>query len=162
MTSRQRRPRVRELSRGGRRKNDLLDAAAAASAAAQHGDAVPLAAEGPSTVLKMLDERRTNLTQQTTRTVNQLHALLRELLPGGAATDLTADRALRALVRSDRYRGWSRPARISPASWCANLGREGEIVLGASMPSPPTRRRLPVAMVPRRVDAALRQGERPT
>jgi transposase len=50
-------------------------------------------------VLKMLDERRTNLTQQRTRTVNQLHALLRELLPGGAATDLTADRALRALVR---------------------------------------------------------------
>ena len=47
----------------------------------------------------MLDERRTNLTQQRTRTVNQLHALLRELLPGGAATDLTADRALRALVR---------------------------------------------------------------
>ncbi|WP_231373749.1 IS110 family transposase [Nocardia sp. 348MFTsu5.1] len=31
--------RVRELSRGGRRKNDRIDAAAAASVAALHGDA---------------------------------------------------------------------------------------------------------------------------
>jgi len=31
--------RVRELSRGGRRKNDVLDASAAASVAAAHGDA---------------------------------------------------------------------------------------------------------------------------
>lgn len=89
--------RVRELSRGGRRKNDALDAAAAASVAALHGDAAPVAAEGPATVLAMLDERRTNLTQQRTRTVNQLHAVLRELLPGGVATDLTADQAASAV-----------------------------------------------------------------
>ena len=31
--------RVRELSRGGRRKNDVIDASAAASVAALHGDA---------------------------------------------------------------------------------------------------------------------------
>jgi transposase len=74
-------------------------AAAAASVADLHGDAAPLAAEGPATVLKMLDERRTNLTQQRTRTLNQLHALLRELLPSGTATDLTADRASTALAR---------------------------------------------------------------
>src|SRR3954447_11398471 len=82
--------RVRELSRGGRRKNDILDAAAAASVAALHGDPAPAAAEDATTVLAMLDERRLNLTQQRTRTVNQLHALLRELLPGGAPTNLTA------------------------------------------------------------------------
>jgi transposase len=91
--------RVRELSRGGRRKNDALDAAAAASVAALHGDAVPVAAENASTVLGMLDERRLNLTQQRTRTVNQLHALLRELLPGGAPTDLTASQAAALLAR---------------------------------------------------------------
>lgn len=91
--------RVRELSRGGRRKTDTLDAAAAASVAALHGDARPVAAEGASTVLRMLDERRTNLTQQRTRSVNQLHALLRELLPGGAPTELTADRAAAMLAR---------------------------------------------------------------
>ena len=51
--------RVRELSRGGRRKNDALDAAAAASVAALQGAAAPVAADGSPTVLKMLDERRT-------------------------------------------------------------------------------------------------------
>ncbi|WP_282776820.1 MULTISPECIES: IS110 family transposase [unclassified Nocardia] len=91
--------RVRELSRGGRRKNDKLDAAAAASVAALQGDAVPVEAEGAATVLRMLDERRTNLTRQRTRTVNQLHAVMRELLPGGVSTDLTADRAADTLRR---------------------------------------------------------------
>jgi transposase len=90
--------RVRELSRG-RRKTDTLDAAAAASVAALHGDARPVPAEGSATVLRMLDEHRTNLTRQRTRTVNQLHALMRELLPGGAPTDLTADRAAALLTR---------------------------------------------------------------
>ncbi|MFB9932269.1 IS110 family transposase, partial [Amycolatopsis halotolerans] len=84
--------RVRQLSRG-RRKNDALDAAAAASVAALQGDGIPVAAEGSSTVLGMLDERRSNLTRQRTRTVNQLHALLRDLLPGGAPAELTAERA---------------------------------------------------------------------
>jgi transposase len=90
--------RVRELSRG-RRKTDTLDAAAAASVAALHGDARPVSAEGAATVLRMLDEHRTNLTRQRTRTVNQLHALLRELLPGGAPTDLTAARAAALLTQ---------------------------------------------------------------
>jgi transposase len=91
--------RVRELSRGGRRKNDVLDAAAAASVAALQGDAAPVAAEDASTVLGMLDERRLNLTQQRTHTVNQLHALLRDLLPGGAPTELTANQAAAVLAR---------------------------------------------------------------
>jgi hypothetical protein len=91
--------RVRELSRGGRRKTDALDAVAAASVAALHADAVPVAPEGPATVLAMLDERRSNLIIQRTRTVNQLHALLRDLLPGGASTDLTAEQAAALLSR---------------------------------------------------------------
>lgn len=90
-------PRVRQLSRGGRRKTDVLDAAA--SVAALHGDAVPVTPEGPATVLAMLDERRTNLTVQRTRTVNQPHAVLRDLLPGGASTDLTAEQASALLAR---------------------------------------------------------------
>jgi hypothetical protein len=55
---------VRELSRGGRRKNDVIDAAAAASVAALHGDANPVVAEDLTTVLMLLDERRGNLTTQ--------------------------------------------------------------------------------------------------
>jgi transposase len=76
--------RVRQLSRGGRRKNDVIDAAAAASVAALQGDANPVLAEDASTVLGLLDERRNNVVTQRTRLVNQLHALLRDLLPGGA------------------------------------------------------------------------------
>jgi transposase len=82
--------RVRELSRGGRRKNDVIDAAAAASVAALHGDATPVLAEDITTVLGMLDERRSNVTTQRTRLVNQLHAVFRDLVHGGAPRQLTA------------------------------------------------------------------------
>jgi transposase len=85
--------RIRELSRGGRRKNDTIDASAAASVAAVQGEANPVVAEDLSTVLALLDERRGNLTTQRTRLVNQLHALLRDLVPGGAKTDLSATAA---------------------------------------------------------------------
>ena len=88
--------RVRELSRGGRRKNDVIDAAAAASVAALQGEANPVLIEDLTTVLALLDERRNNVVTQRTRLVNQVHALLRELLPGGAPTGLTAT------VASDR------------------------------------------------------------
>jgi transposase len=85
--------RVRELSRGGRRKNDVIDAAAAASVAALHGDANAVAAEGLTTVMALLDERRDNIVTQRTRLVNQLHALMRDLVPGGAPTGLSVSRA---------------------------------------------------------------------
>jgi transposase len=90
--------RVRELSRGGRRKNDVIDAAAAASVAALQGDANPVLAEDAATVLVLLDARRDNVITQRTRLVNQLHALLRDLIPGGAPTDLTAASASRLLA----------------------------------------------------------------
>lgn len=96
--------RIRELSRGGRRKNDVIDAAAAASVAALYGECTPVTAEGTSTVLALLEERRTNLCQQRVRAINQLHALLRDLLPGGAPTSLTADRAAQ-LLRAVRPAG---------------------------------------------------------
>jgi Trehalose utilisation/Transposase len=67
--------RVRELSRGGRRKNDVIDAAAAASVAALQGEANPVLTEDLTTVLALLDERRNNVVTQRTRLVNQLHAL---------------------------------------------------------------------------------------
>ncbi|WP_228835690.1 IS110 family transposase [Nocardia abscessus] len=81
--------RIRQLSRGGRRKNDRIDAAAAASVAALHGDARPVHAEKTTDSFALLDERRKNLSKRTTRWVNQLHALLRELLPARVPTDGT-------------------------------------------------------------------------
>jgi hypothetical protein len=61
--------RVRELARGGRRKNDVIDAAAAASVALLAGQAHPARGEDLATVLALLDERRGNLVAQRTRSV---------------------------------------------------------------------------------------------
>jgi len=95
---------VRQLSRGGGRKNDQIDAAAAACAAALQGDGRPLQPEDITDALALLDESRMNLAQSRVRLVNQLHALLRDLLAGGAPTDLTATTAA-ALLRQVRPAG---------------------------------------------------------
>jgi transposase len=91
--------RVRELSRGGRRKNDVIDASAAATVAALQGDAAEVRAEDETTVFALLEERRANLAAERVRSVNQLHALLRDLIAGGVATALSADTAAGALRR---------------------------------------------------------------
>lgn len=96
--------RVRQFSRGGGRKNDQIDAAAAASVAALQGEGRPLECEGVSDVLALLDESRMNLAQSRVRLVNQLHALLRELLAGGAPRDLSATAAA-TLLRHIRPAG---------------------------------------------------------
>ena len=93
--------RVRQLSRGGGRKNDRIDAAAAACVAALQGDARQLEAEGAADAMGVLDERRANLSQARVRSVNQLHAVFRALLAGGAPTGLTAGAAA-ALLRTVR------------------------------------------------------------
>ena len=57
----------------------------------------------------MLDERRSNLNQSRVRAVNQLHALFRALLAGGAPTGLTATAAV--LLRTVRPVGEAERAR---------------------------------------------------
>ena len=104
--------RVRELSRGGRRKNDRIDAAGAACVAALQGDCRPVVPDEHSDSLRMLDERRNNLSANRTRAINQLHALLRELLAGGAPTSLTANTAA-AVLRGFRARTLSDRVRVS-------------------------------------------------
>ncbi len=106
--------RVRQLSRGGGRKNDRIDAAAAACVAAAQGDCRTMVAEGPADALAVLDEHRVNLAQARVRAVNQLHALLRALLAGGAPTDLTAANAS-ALLGSIRPKGEAERARKAVA-----------------------------------------------
>ena len=106
--------RVRQLSRGGGRKNDRIDASAAACVAALQGDGRPLQAEGHADALAVLDERRVNLSQSRVRAVNQLHALLRALIAGGAPRDLTAA-AASTLLRTIRPQGAVEQARKSVA-----------------------------------------------
>lgn len=98
---------VRELSRGGPCKNDVVDAASAACVAALADDTTPVVAADPTTVLGLLYERRSNVSSHRTRLVNKLHALLRDLLPGGAPTDLTAAAAVK-LLTGPRPADWSR------------------------------------------------------
>ena len=104
--------RVRELSRGSRRKTDVIDAAAAACVAALHGDATPVSAEDHTTVYAMLEERSANLAAQRVRVANQLHTVLRDLVPGGAALAITARSALK-MLRS-----------VRPASVCERTHKE--------------------------------------
>ena len=106
--------RVRQLSRGGGRKNDRIDAGAAACVAALQGDARPLQAEGYADAMAVLDERRVNLAQSRVRAVNQLHALLRALIAGGAPRDLSATTAA-ALLRTVRPNGAVEQARKAVA-----------------------------------------------
>ncbi len=105
--------RVRQLSRGGR-KNDRIDAGAAACVAALQGDARPLEAEGYTDAMAVLDERRVNLAQSRVRAVNQLHALLRALIAGGAPRDLSATTAA-APLRTIRPHGAVEQARKAVA-----------------------------------------------
>lgn len=90
--------RVRELSRGGRRKTDRLDAAAAACVAFMQQDHHPVEADGDRAIIRLLDDRRTDITKQHARMINQLHAVLRELLPGGVAANLHVKQIRHAIV----------------------------------------------------------------
>ncbi len=54
------------------------------------GEANPVGAENLTAVLALLDERRNNVIIQRTRLINQLHALLRDLVRGGDPVNLTA------------------------------------------------------------------------
>ena len=88
--------RVRLLSGGG--KSDPADARAIALAAQPLTALRAVRAEDDTAVLRLLSDRRDELTQERTRVVNRLHRLLRELRPGGAPPRLSADRA-QALLR---------------------------------------------------------------
>jgi len=61
----------------------------------------PVAAEDQTTILRLLAERRQDLAGERTRILNRLHGLLRDLTPGGAPSDLSADKAA-ALLRGLR------------------------------------------------------------
>jgi transposase len=62
-------------------------------------------------VFAMLEERRANVAAQRDRVANQLHAVLRDLVPGGAAVAITARAA--AAMRC-----------VRPASACERTRKE--------------------------------------
>jgi transposase len=107
--------RVRVLSSGNARKNDGLDALATALAASRNDRLAQVDPEDDSEVLRLLSERREDLVAERTRALNRLHGLLRDLLPGGVAGTLSADRAAR-ILRAIRPKGASARLRRRLAS----------------------------------------------
>jgi transposase len=93
--------RARLLNSGHARKTDALDVASVAPVAVHHSRRRLVRAEGPSVGLRLLSDRRDDLAEERTRTVNRLHALLRDLIAGGAKRNLTAPQAA-ALLRTVR------------------------------------------------------------
>jgi transposase len=89
--------RVRVLSTGNARKNDGVDALAIALAASRNERLTAVDPQADSEVLRLLSERREDLVAERTRALNRLHGLLRDLVPGGVARTLSADRAARIL-----------------------------------------------------------------
>ena len=107
--------KVRVLSTGNARKNDGVDALATALAASRNGRLTAVNAEDSSEVLRLLSERREDLVAERTRALNRLHGLLRDLLPGGVAGKLSAERAAR-ILRAIRPKGASARLRRRLAS----------------------------------------------
>jgi transposase len=96
--------RVRVLSTGNARKNDRVDALATALAASRNERLATVDPEAASEALRLLSERREDLVAERTRALNRLHGLLRDLVPGGVARTLSADRAAR-ILRGIRSQG---------------------------------------------------------
>jgi transposase len=90
--------RARLLQRGHGRKSDGIDATSAAMVALHRSDLRIVRGDDHTVVLRLVSDRRDELTQQRRRTINRLHRLLRDLVAGGAPTELSADTAARILV----------------------------------------------------------------
>ena len=91
--------RVRVLSGRSGRKTDAHDARAVAIVALHNPNLVEVTVEDFSRGLRLLSDRRGQLVAARTQAVTRLHGLIAELLEGGAAQSLTADRAAAVLRR---------------------------------------------------------------
>ena len=100
-----------DCSTGGHaRKTDALDAASVTAVAVHHPRLRLVRAEGHSVGLRLLSDRRDDLAEERTRIANRLHALLRDLVAGGAKRNLTAAhaagllRTVRPMTPADEHR----------------------------------------------------------
>ena len=91
--------RARVFSTRQGRKTDATDAHSVALVGTRMSGLRPVVADEELAVLRMLADRRRALGEEHTRKVSQLHALLLELLPGGAKKDLSAAQAKALLAR---------------------------------------------------------------
>ena len=95
--------RVRVLSSGHGRKNDDADAVSIGIAALTSRSLNNAEIDAVTTALRAIVEHRDDLVKTRTQTVNRLHVVLTNLVPGGAGRHLSADHAGQ-LLRSVRPR----------------------------------------------------------
>ena len=89
--------RARLLDSGRTDKTDPHDARSAAVVALRHDTLQAVRPVDHAMVLRLLLDRRRDLTRLRTQAVCRLHALLSLLRPGGLAQQLSADKAAAAL-----------------------------------------------------------------
>ena len=90
--------RARLLDTGHNRKTDAHDAHAVAVVAVRNRRLRVLAYDADLEVLRMLIERRDELTKAKVQAVNRLHRVLSELVPGQSKKDITVLQAKRILA----------------------------------------------------------------
>jgi transposase len=91
--------RARVFSTGQGRKTDATDAHSIAVVAVRTAGLRPVTVDDTHVALRLLADRRDELGTRRTQTVNRLHRLLLELVPGGAPTGLSAAAAKALLAR---------------------------------------------------------------
>jgi len=93
--------RVRVYSGGHGRTTDKHDAVSVGLAALDGAGVLPVTSDDALVSLRLLCDRREELTAQRTQVVCRLHRLLAELTPGGMRRELSANKAqaLLALIR---------------------------------------------------------------
>ena len=101
---------VRVYATGQGRKTDATDAHSIALVGTRVAGLRPVVSDADLDVLRLLSDRRRQIGDEHTRKVSQLHALLLELIPGGAKKNLSAAQAkqLLAKVRSRDVAGKTR------------------------------------------------------
>jgi transposase len=90
--------RVRVFDTGNARKTDAADAHAIAATALRTPDLRVLTFDEDLLSLRLLVDRRDELSSRRVQTVNRLHRLLTELIAGGAEKNLSATKAKRLLA----------------------------------------------------------------
>jgi Transposase len=95
--------RARVFSTGQGRKTDPVDAHSVAVVALRTNGLRQVTADDTTVALRLLVDRRHGLGRARTDTINRIHKLLLELLPGGAKKFLSAPQA-RAMLNTTRPR----------------------------------------------------------
>jgi transposase len=91
-------PWTATTSVGHGRKSDPDDAVSVAVAAHSAPALRQVGVEDQAVILHLLTKRRQDLVAARTQTINRLHRLLMDLVPGGARRNLTAKRAAALLA----------------------------------------------------------------